>query len=588
MNPRPVTGMAAAGGRGERPLPTITAGLRRAADRAPHAAALFLPDGPGGRGAAGWRALTNRQLWAASRGVVRAVRRAGLRTGDRAVVLVPPSAAFFALAFGLLDAGVVPVLVDPGIGRRHLGRCLAEADAVAFFGTPKAQAARIALRLAPSARRHVVVGSRAHAAMGRATGGRSPLGIDLERLAQPDGTQDAGAATPVGPEDAAAIVFTSGSTGPPKGVTYRHGNFAGQMAALAALYDLGPADVHVATFPPFALFGPALGMTTVIPRMDPTRPAAVHPPDIAEAVTAFDATVLFGSPALLDTVGRWALRERRRDGVAATNPFAGLRLVMSAGAPVARRIVDTVAGLLDDGARLVTPYGATEALPVTSVDHRELEAAAGDGVPPALRGVCVGRPAPGVDVTLVRVTDEPLARLDPRDRMGAGQLGEIVATGPVVTTEYFRRPEATRAAKIEWDGRLAHRMGDLGVLDGDGRLWFAGRKAHLVHARGGPIPTVPVERAFDAHPWVARSALLGLGPPGVQRPCLCVELAADAPPSEVAVPVLRALADAHPHTAVVRAIRVHPGFPVDIRHNAKIDYGELERWWRATAEGGGG
>ena len=560
----------------------LTPGLAEAARRAPHSAAVFLPHGPAGRGAAGWRPVTYDQLWRRTKAIAGGLGAIGVAPGERVALLVPPSEDFFALMLGLLEAGAVPVLVDPGIGRQHLAQCLDEADLAGFIGTPKAHAARLVLRWARGARHHIVTGSSAGPraftisvppAMRRRGAparppGRRPLSLAMvERFGR--GRPAAG---PV--DGTAAIIFTSGSTGPPKGVEYTHDNFAGQIAALRELYGLGPDDVHLATFPPFALFGPALGMPTVVPRMDPTRPARVDPRNIVEPLEAFRTTVMFGSPALLDTVSRWAMHHGVR--------LEGLRLVMSAGAPVSLRIVTAMASILDDDARLVTPYGATEALPVTSVDHRALlEGQSGsDRGEPGI-GVCVGTPAPGARVGIMRITDDPVTRLSDDDLLPSGEMGEIVVSGPMVTASYHARPAATAAAKTRWNGALAHRMGDLGYIDGDGRLWFCGRKVHLVTTADEAIAPVPIEVVFNAHPWVSRSALIGVGPAGWQQPCVCIELGPNAPSPAVALADLRRLAAQHERTRRVVDIRIHPGFPVDIRHNAKINYGKLVEWWQA-------
>jgi acyl-CoA synthetase (AMP-forming)/AMP-acid ligase II len=515
-----------------------------AARNRPHAAATLLPVGRRRRGAAGFRATTFRQLAERSDLLAAGLAARGVAGGERAVLLVPPGEDFFALSLALLKAGAVPVLVDPGVGAARLGRCLAEAEPAAFIGSPTARLARRLLRWVPGART-----------------------LDARGLERAGRGRRAARATPRGDHETAAVLFTSGSTGPPKGVEYCHPQFAAQLRILRALYDLEPAGVSLATFPPFALFGPVLGMTTVVPRMDPTRPAAVDPADVVEAAMAFDASVLFGSPALLRTVGRHAATTGVR--------LPALRTVVSAGAPVPEPVVRDVLGMLDGG-RVVTPYGATEALPVSSIGSEELLALPAG----ARRGVCVGRPVPNVDIAVVAVCDRPMATLPAP--LPSGEVGEIVVRGPVVTESYRGRPKATALAKLDWGGRPAHRMGDLGWLDRQGRLWFCGRVAHRVVTEAGTLYPLPCEQVVDGHPAVARAALVGVGPRGAQRPVLCVEPVPGVRPDAALSVELLTLTAADPQTRMIRTIRYHPRFPVDPRHNSKVGYEALASWaaWR--------
>ena len=471
----------------------------------------------------------------------------GLRPGTRVALLVPPTEDFFVLAFALLRLRVVPVLVDPGIGRDKVKACLNEAAPQAFVGILKAHAARRVLGWCPDAALRVTVGPAAWPGTARLS--------DVERtgrLLLPFTSPDRPADSP------AAILFTSGSTGPPKGVEHGEVQLLAQAESIRRLYDIGPQEVSLSTFPPFALFGPVLGMTTVVPRMDATRPAAVVPARVVRAANRFGATVMFGSPALLDTVSR------------AGGSMPTLGRVISAGAPVPRAVQRRVLEMLAPGAEVHTPYGATEALPVSTISSAEILTL------PV--GICVGRPVSGVDVALIQITDAPLASLTPDLLVEPGEIGEIVVRGAVVSPRYADRPDATAAAKIDWDGQVAHRMGDLASIDTGGRLWFAGRKAHVVHAADGPMFSVPCEEVFNVHPLVRRTALVGLGPAGASVPVLCVELEPKAQASPELTAQLLALGAADERTKSITDVRYHSGFPVDIRHNSKIDRPALATW----------
>jgi acyl-CoA synthetase (AMP-forming)/AMP-acid ligase II len=235
--------------------------------------------------------------------------------------------------------------------------------------------------------------------------------------------------------------------------------------------------------------------------------------------------------------------------------------------------------MLGPDAQVHTPYGATEALPVATIGSTELLA-----LPEA--GICVGRPVPGVDVALVRVTDDPLAALTDDLLVADGEVGEVVVRGPVVSPRYADRPDATAAAKLDWDGQVAHRMGDLASRDAEGRLWFAGRKAHVVHTAAGPLYSVPCEEVFNLHPAVRRSALVGTGPRGAQVPALVVQLEPGQVASAALTAELQALGAADARTRTVERFLYRDDLPVDIRHNSKIDRVAVARWATKVLAGG--
>lgn len=281
---------------------------------------------------------------------------------------------------------------------------------------------------------------------------------------------------------------------------------------------------------------------------------------------------MFGSPALLNRVGRYGETE----GIT----LPDMQRVISAGAPVPAATLERFSGLLPECGEIFTPYGATEALPVCSIGSREIlgetAAATGEG-----RGICVGRPVSGLSLAIIGISDVPVERWDDALQLKDGEIGEIVVRGPQVTAAYFNRPEANRLAKISGpDGGFWHRMGDLGYLDEKGRVWFCGRKSHRLRTATGELYTIPVEGVFNTHPEVFRTALVGIGRPGSQRPVLCVELEQGVSSSwkeQIRIELLE-IGAAYPHTVGVTDILFHPAFPVDIRHNAKIFREKLAVW----------
>lgn len=547
---------SATSGRDSSPC-NIAAALPRLARERPDQVAMRCP-GPHGRYDI---ALSCAQLDARSDAIAAGLALRGIARGTRTVVMLRPTPEFFLVMFALFKAGAVPVLVDPGIARRALKKCLDDARPEAFIGIPLAMWGRAWLGWARSARIRIGTGRRAWFA--------DATLAEIERAGQGAGPQLADTQR----NDVAALLFTSGSTGPPKGVVYRHRHLVAQIDMLREALDVEAGGINLPTFPPFALFDPALGLTSIIPDMDPTRPARANPRKLHAAIAKFGVDQLFGSPALLRVLADHGEK------------LPTITRVSSAGAPVPPDVVARMLELLPSDAKLWTPYGATECLPVAVIEGRELL---------ALRertesgsGTCVGRPvAPNV-VRIIRIDDGEITQWSDAVPVGPGQVGEITVAGPSVTDTYFNLEAQTRLAKIrepQADGgeRIVHRMGDLGWMDGDGRLWFCGRKSQrVVMDAATTLCTEQVEPVFNAHPDVARTALVGIGDQGAQRALLCVELerGADAAQWPRIQRELRQMGDGLVHAAKVEAFLLYPkAFPVDIRHNAKIGREALATW----------
>ena len=485
---------------------------------------------------------------------------AGLRPGDRALVMVRQGLPLLATVFALFELGALPVVIDPGMGRENFLRCVARSRPRALVGIP---AARLASWLFRGSFRSVEIRL---AVSGTATA----------RLTAPGAIRPASApeALPRAPGDPAAILFTSGSTGAPKGVRYTHGQFDAQVQLIRNTYGIEPGEIDLPLLPLFALFAPALGLTTIVPELDPSRPGRADPAKLAQAVLQENVTMSFGSPTLW---GNLAVHGHRT-GLS----FPSLRRVLCAGAPVPPWLWESLSALLPNG-RLHSPYGATEALPVATISAAEVVNETATATRTGA-GACVGHILPGNMVKIIAPVDGLIRTLADAFELAQGQIGEIIVAGPTVTLDYDGLPEATAAAKIPApDGVVFHRLGDLGYIDADGRLWFVGRKVETVYTARGPLYPAQVEPLFDSHPEIRRVALVGSGSPGRHRPCLVAEpvnpkLLPDSAECHRLTRDLRQLALNHEHTAQIKTFYFHPSFPVDVRHNAKIHRLALARW----------
>ncbi|HAN32227.1 MAG TPA: peptide synthase [Myxococcales bacterium] len=543
----------------------IADALSQRAKEQPYTPAIFSPSGFDGQARRRYVHWTYSELDGKSDAIAAGLSHYGLHRGARVALMVPPSLDFFALVFGLFKAGVAPVLIDPGIGTKPLKICLAESEPEGFIGIAAAQAARTVLGWA-----------RGHSKVNITVGGGwfGPKLADLIELGQRRLDRGDWKVEPTSPAELAAILFTSGSTGIPKGAMYSHGNFAAQVQMIGRAYDIEAGEVDLPTFPPFALFDPALGMTTVLPEMDFRRPASVDPERIREAIEGFGVTNMFGSPALLNTVSRWAVDEGVR--------FSTLRRVISAGAPVPTEVLARTRQMMAPEGKIHTPYGATESLPVASIESREVLEDTGAQTLVG-GGVCVGLPVAPAQVRIIEICDEPIASWSDASELAQGEIGEITVASPTVTSGYWGRPHQSELAKITEliDGQacLVHRMGDVGYRDAQGRVWFCGRKSQRVQTSDGPLYTSQIEAVFNRHPDVYRTALVGIGAVGHQHPVLCVELAPGTSPNQRQLfGQLADIAKSTPLTAAIETFIIHPGFPVDIRHNAKIGREALGKW----------
>lgn len=536
--------------------------FREIVRRDPHRPALRYPDGSGPDGLPQYRTLEYRELdaWAAT--VAQRMSDAGVGAGTKTIVLVLPGPELYAILLGLLEIGAVPVVIDPGMGVRRMLRCLRAVEAEAFVGMPQAHALRVLARWNfRTVRTAVTVGKRWFwGGPTLSSWGRKP---ERPRTAGVPGAED----------DTVLIAFTTGSTGPAKAVGMTHGNLSAMVEQVHIAREERAPEASLITLPLVGVLDLLLGSRCVIPPLVPSKVGATDPEHVIDAIRRFDVRTMFASPAVLIPLLH-RLRTHPRE-------LPTLESVFSGGAPVPDWCITGLRAVLREDVRVFAGYGSTEALPMSTVESRELL----DGLVDRAHcgeGTCIGRPAHRIETRVVAITDEPLPSWDDAERRAGalestGGIGELVVAGPNVSTRYHWPPAADTLGKIADGERIWHRTGDLAHIDELGRIWFCGRKSQRVRTAAGELFTVQVEQIFAPVRGVARSALVGVGEPGAQRPVLCVEIEKGADPQTVLAAV-RARGAEFALTRPITDVLTHQGFPVDIRHNAKIGREELAVW----------
>ena len=476
----------------------------------------------------------------------------GIRRGSRVLLMVRPGLDLIRIVFALFKMGSIPIVIDPGMGLKKFLRCVRHSKPMALVGiAPAIWSARL---FRPSFRGvdiKICVGRGFEKQIGDYKGHGAFEVVDSAE------------------DELAAILFTSGSTGAAKGVLYEHGMFLAQVEAIRRQYGIEPGEVDLPMLPVFALFNPALGMCTVVPDMNPSRPASVDSEQIVRAIQQNSVTNSFGSPALWIKIARYCERK------SITLPT--IRRILMAGAPVPPALMAKMRAIIPNG-EIHTPYGATEALPVSSISATEVLEQTAVRTQKG-EGTCVGRPLPNVLIRIIEPTEGPIATIEQVVELPAGSIGEIIVQGASVTRGYDYLPEADAGSKIVDGAKQWHRMGDMGRLDDSDRLWFCGRKLERVITEVGAMYTDCCEAIFNAHPLVYRSALIDLCQ---GRPAIVIEPEKSAFPKSTDerarfIESLRELGQKNTRTVAIKDFFFEANFPVDVRHNAKIHRLSLAR-----------
>ncbi|GAB1469649.1 fatty acid CoA ligase family protein [Chloroflexota bacterium] len=492
-----------------------------------------------------WITLTYADMLDQTRRFLRGLEAGSLNPGMTAAVMSPPSADFFPFALAMLKFGIVPIILDPAVGLKKIGEILAETKPDIFIGNGLTHSLRIMFGWGGASVKHNL----------------SIINMASEKWKVNSRSQIRNHPSPFS-TSAAAVIYTSGSTGLPKGAIYTQENLTAQLDLLKNTFQIVRDEIDLPAFPLYALIDILLGVTSIIPDITFPVPGKTDPEKVINAIQRFNVTNMFASPIVLDILSAYALSEAKRSR---RLKLTSLKRIITAGAPATLDLQQRFRHLLENQTNLFGIYGATESLPIAKVESREifeLKEKTENGA-----GICLGKPIEGVSVRIIPITDEAITEWQDSLPVEFNVIGEITVQSGATTRGYIQREDATRLSKIKFGEDIIHRMGDVGYFDEEGRLWYCGRKSHRVITNDGVMFTEQIENIFNAHPWVFRTALVGVD----GEPVLWVELEKGIRINKDKIRAeLTALAQTHSQAVKINYFLFMKKFPTDVRHNSKI------------------
>lgn len=478
--------------------------------------------------------------------------RLGVRAGHKVLFFVKPNLDFCAITFALFRMGAVVVFIDPGMKREYFLTCIKELNPDVLIGIPIVHILR---RIYPSAFGKIKININS----GDLSLGGKKLFKNIESESNKFTTYKPQAG------ELAAILYTSGGTGKPKGVEYTHEILINQTKMLQEEFSLSSEDIDVPGFPLFSFFTLAMGMTSVIPAMNPSKPAKADPKKLYQNIIDSNASFVAGSPAIWERLAYYCYDNNLE--------LPSVKYMVMFGAPVKEEVHKKFAKVLPNGTTY-TPYGATECLPVANISGKFLientikKTNKGEGI-------CIGKPFAGVEIKIIENTDGPIESLSQAKILDTG-IGEIIVHSKNVTQAYYDKPTATKLAKISEGNKLWHRMGDVGYFDDKGRLWFCGRKKHILSSEGEMFYPIMVEGVFNQLDFVKRCALVK--PTKFKKPILLVEpKVKNKFKSDEYITQLEKQKTVFNLDESIEKIYLSDEFIVDTRHNIKIDRTKMAR-----------
>ncbi len=483
----------------------------------------------------------------------------GVSSGDKVVFFVKPNLYFSTLIFSLFKIGAIPVLIDPGMGLTRVMESLSTLGPTVFIGVKRAYLLKLGFKkYFKSINKSFVVGKTSFL-------GAKSIEKEIQNYSSDFKTEN------VNPTDMAAILFTSGGTGKPKGVIYTHEMLVQQTRLLQEEFNLTELDADIPGFPLFSLFTNAMGMTSHVPFMDPSKPSKAKGDELYKNITEHQATFVAGSPAIWMNLLQYCEINNLE--------LPSIKYLVMFGAPISLDIHQRFAPILVNGTTY-TPYGATECLPVANTNGRVILDSHKEKTLEGY-GTCIGKPFPHVDIRVIKTTHDIIHSLSSENDLPVGSVGEIIVKSSTQTPGYFGLDQKTKMAKI-YDGEDTwHRMGDNGRFDEDGNLWFCGRVAHEINIGEQTLYPIPIESHFNKLSFVKKSALvLKKGRRNQKEAVLIIEPSGNSQTklTEANQKELLDISSSLDTPYKIQKFYLRGKLPVDIRHNIKIDRKELSHW----------
>lgn len=528
----------------------------------PERIAVIEPDGFDAEGKRKYKRYTYAQLSSDAESIAPGLREMGIAEGTRIVCMTPPCYESCVVGLALQRVGAFTLWIDPSVGYLNVAERLNRIKPQAFVGIPVAHLGRFIFGWGQRFPKKSIVIN------GFFPGARTLSSLKRHAPEHPPKPN-------ITPNDPAAVLYTTGSTGPAKPTLYLHRNYVQLYRIAHQSWRFDPENnppVDMAIFPAFFFIAISAGGTMVAPpiKFPKETPAKASPQALLEAINDCGVQTCFASPVLLENMARYAVEHNIKT--------PALKRVIGGGAPIFANVKRALLKMMGAEGQVFANYGATEALPSTEMGAQE---ALEETFPLTEKGtgICVGRPFEGVEVRIIQLQDGAITSIDETKEMPMGEIGEIIVRGGHISPGYYLEPESDRKNKIPDPSGQWHRLGDAGYIDEKNRLWVCGRVGQRVKAANGSVFSLLAEPIFDTHPQVDRSGLVGVPHNGTEIPVICVQLKKGFNGTEETIrKSILELAVKHTVTQEVKHVLFIDKLPFDPRHNSKIERPALAKW----------